>query len=70
MVLLKKNEVAEIARVRPRTIDSWVQNGTLKTIKAGRLNRFRISDLERFLKLPPGSLRVPPRTDREPESGR
>lgn len=56
-MLLTKNDVAEIAKVKPRTVDSWVQRGELKPLKAGtRLNRFLPADVEKFLGLPRGSL--------------
>ena len=59
-MLLIKQEVAQLARVKIRTVDGWVQSGQLRAIKAGkRLNRFRICDLEKFLHLPPGSLTPP-----------
>ncbi len=59
-MLLIKSEVAQLARVKVRTVDAWVQTGQLRTIKAGkRLNRFRLVDVEKFLGLPSGSLKPP-----------
>jgi len=59
-MLLVKAEVAQLARVKARTVDSWVQTGQLRAIKAGsRLNRFLLRDVERFLNVPPGSLSEP-----------
>ncbi len=70
-MLLIKEEVAQLARVKTRTVDSWVQSGQLRAIKAGkRLNRFRLCDLEQFLKLPPGSLHLPPKAAPESEPRR
>jgi hypothetical protein len=49
-----------LARVKPRTVDAWVQSGQLRAIKAGsRLNRFLLRDLEKFLGVPAGSLKPP-----------
>ena len=58
-VLLLKEEVAQLARVKPRTVHSWVQNGQLRAVKAGRLNRFLLRDVEKFLGVGPGTLAVP-----------
>jgi excisionase family DNA binding protein len=59
-MLLTKEEVAALARVKVRTVTSWVQGGSLRAVKAGpRLNRFLLRDVERFLGVPPGSLRLP-----------
>jgi excisionase family DNA binding protein len=59
-MLLLKSEVAELARVKPRTVDAWVQSGRLRVVKAGgRLNRFLLRDLERFLGVPAGTLKAP-----------
>jgi excisionase family DNA binding protein len=55
-VLLIKDEVAKLGRVKPRTVDAWVQNGQLRAIKAGRLNRFLLRDVEKFLGVAPGTL--------------
>ncbi len=59
-MLLLKEEVAKITRVKPRTVDAWVASGRLRPIKAGgRLNRFLLRDVERFLGLPAGTLKAP-----------
>jgi excisionase family DNA binding protein len=58
-VLLIKEEVAKLGRVKARTVDSWVQSGKLRTIKAGRLNRFLLRDVERFLGVAVGTLAPP-----------
>ncbi len=56
-MLLTKLEVAQLARVKPRTVDGWVQRGELRAIKAGpRFNRFLLRDVERFLGVAPGTL--------------
>lgn len=60
-MLLIKEEVASLARVKPRTVDAWVQSGRLRAVKAGgRLNRFLLRDVERFLGVGPGTLEAPP----------
>lgn len=59
MILLTGAEVAEITRVKPRTIHLWVQTGQLHVTKVGRLNRFLLRDIERFLGVPAGTLRPP-----------
>ncbi len=59
-MLLTKAEAAELLRVKTRTIDGWIASGLLRPIKAGpRFNRFRLIDLESFLKVPRGSLKPP-----------
>lgn len=58
MLLMTKKEFAKVARVKDRTIDSWIQRGLIKPVKAGpRLNRFLIRDVEIFLRIRPGTLR-------------
>ncbi len=60
-MLLTKHDIARLARVKPRTVDSWIQAGLLKPIKAGpRLNRFLLADFERFLGLRRGTLKLLP----------
>ncbi len=57
-MLLTKAEVAHLARVKPRTVDSWVQAGILRPVKVGpRLNRFLLSDVEKLFGLRRGTLR-------------
>jgi excisionase family DNA binding protein len=59
-MLLTKEEVAQLARVKPRTVDAWVQRGELRAIKAGpRFNRFLLRDVEKFLGIAAGSLTLP-----------
>ena len=56
-MLLTKVEVAQLARVKPRTVDAWVQRGELRAVKAGpRFNRFVLKDVEKFLGVAPGTL--------------
>ncbi len=57
-MLLTKTEVARLCKVKPRTVDSWISRGILRPRKLGpRLNRFHVSDIEKLMKLPAGSLR-------------
>jgi excisionase family DNA binding protein len=59
-ILLVKEEVAQLARVKPRTVDGWVQRGELRALKVGgRLNRFTVREVERFLGVTPGTLKLP-----------
>ena len=60
-MLLVKQEVAALARVKVRTVDAWVQDGRLRAYKAGgRLNRFLLRDVEQFLGVEPVTLAPPP----------
>lgn len=54
--LLTKDEVARLLGVSPRTIDAWTQSGKLRVVKTGRLNRYLMRDVERFLNLKAGTL--------------
>ena len=57
-MLLTKSEAARLLKVKERTIDAWIAKGLLRPRKLGpRLNRFHVADLEKFMKLPSGSLR-------------
>ena len=57
-MLLTKHDIARLARVKPRTVDSWVQSGILKPVKVGpRLNRLLLSDVEKLFGLRRGTLR-------------
>ena len=47
--LLRIEEAAKIATVRPSTIASWLTQGKLPRIKIGRLTRIFRQDLERFI---------------------
>lgn len=59
MVLLTKEEFAAIAQVKTRTVYAWVHSGRVRALKpGGRLLRFRADEIEKFLGLPPGSLRA------------
>jgi excisionase family DNA binding protein len=59
-MLLTKEEVAVLARVKPRTVDGWVQRGKLRAVKAGpRFNRFVMKDVEKFLGVAAGTLSPP-----------
>ena len=57
--MLLRDEVAALFRVRPRTIDAFVASGRLRATKVGgRLNRFLVRDVERFLGVPAGTLQL------------
>ncbi len=57
-MLLTRSEVAKLLKVKERTVDSWIAKGLLRPRKVGpRLNRFHVADIEKFMKLPSGSLR-------------
>jgi excisionase family DNA binding protein len=60
--LLMGTEVAELTRVKLRTVHSWVQDGRLRVVKVGRLNRFLLRDVERFVGVAPGTLKAPTST--------
>ena len=47
--LLTMDEVANILGVKKSTIYQWVHLGFIPVTKAGRLNRFRKEDIERFI---------------------
>jgi excisionase family DNA binding protein len=48
--LLSRAEAAAYLGLRPQTLASWAVSGrySLPFVKAGRLARYRLSDLERF----------------------
>lgn len=56
--LLDKRDVARILKISPRSVDWLLATGKMKARKVGVLNRWLLSDLEKFLKVPPGSLRA------------
>lgn len=59
-ILLVKEEVATILRVKARTVDGYVQRGELRALKVGgRLNRFTLREVARFIGVEPGTLAVP-----------
>jgi excisionase family DNA binding protein len=47
--LLTVQEVAEKLKVHENTVYRYIQEGKLKTVRAGDLYRIRVSDLEDFL---------------------
>jgi predicted site-specific integrase-resolvase len=49
--LLNRVEAAEFLGVKPQTLAIWATTGrySLPLIKVGRLAKYRLSDLERFL---------------------
>ena len=48
--LLRIEEAARIATVKPPTIASWLSQGKLPRVKVGRLTRILRSDLEAFIR--------------------
>lgn len=48
--LLKVEQAAEIATVRPSTIRSWLTKGKLPRLKVGRCTRILREDLENFIR--------------------
>lgn len=48
-VYLTADEVAEVAKVRPQTVRSWVSNKVLPGHYAGRKLRIRLDELEEFM---------------------
>jgi excisionase family DNA binding protein len=42
-------EIAKLLKLRPRTIQLWVQDGRLKAYQFGRKYRIRQDDLQAFL---------------------
>ncbi len=56
--LLDRHDVARILKISVRSVDWLIHSGKLRPRKVGALNRWLISDLEKFLKVPAGSLRA------------
>lgn len=48
-IFLTANEVAELTKVRPQTVRSWVSSGVLPAHYAGRKLRVRLDELEAFM---------------------
>ncbi len=46
---LTKIEVAELLRLTPRAIDSWMARGLLPYYKIGKTVRFRLRDIQEHL---------------------
>ena len=47
--LLNPKEVAEMLGVKPSTIYQWTHTGYIPHMKLGKLVRFRLQDIERWL---------------------
>lgn len=47
--LLTVNDVAALLQLRPSTIYSWAQEGSIPSLKIGRAIRFRTSDIDAWL---------------------
>lgn len=50
-VLLTPEEAADRLQVKPSTIKSWLREGKLKGLKAGKAWRIQLSELQRFLEM-------------------
>jgi len=48
--IMNKSEVAKLLQISERKIDYLRQAGELQCVKIGRIVRFRLEDVERFLK--------------------
>lgn len=48
--LLTVADIAKHCQVSQRTVRRWIDNGSLKAGRLGRLRRIRRSDFEKFLK--------------------
>lgn len=47
--LLRVEDVAAILSIKPITVYLWSWQGKIKSIKIGRLVRFREADIQRFI---------------------
>jgi excisionase family DNA binding protein len=47
-VLYTTDEVAQLLKVAPRTVQDWIRKGQLPAVKYGRIYRVRAEDLQRF----------------------
>jgi excisionase family DNA binding protein len=48
--LLTTEEVAELLRVKPRTVRSWVHLERIPVVRIGRTVRFKVDEIELWLK--------------------
>ena len=48
-ILLTPEEAADRLQVKPSTIKSWLRDGKLKGLKAGKVWRIQLPELQRFL---------------------
>lgn len=50
--LLNRKQAAEFLRIKPRTLATWASTGrySLPFVKVGRSVRYRIEDLEAFMR--------------------
>ena len=48
--LLAVKEVADILNCSPRSVAAWTASGQLGSVKLGGLRRYRIEDVEDFIK--------------------
>jgi hypothetical protein len=47
--LISGNKFAHLAQVHWRTPSRWAERGLIDSIKIGRLTRYRLSDVKKFL---------------------
>lgn len=50
MKLLDISQLSEIINIKKKTIYDWTHKGLIPYVKVGRLLRFDINDIERWLK--------------------
>jgi predicted site-specific integrase-resolvase len=50
-VLKSRKEAAEFLGIKPQTLGAWASLGRydLRQVKVGRLSKYRLADLERFI---------------------
>ena len=48
--LLKVEEVSDLLSIKPITVYAWAEQKKIKSLKIGRLLRFRESDIRDFVK--------------------
>ncbi len=48
--LLSVQDVANLLNIKPMTIYLWAEQGRLKSVKFGRLLRFKEADIKDFIK--------------------
>ncbi len=48
--LLRVEDVAAMLSIKPITVYAWAEQGKLKSLKLGRLLRFKEADIREFIK--------------------
>ncbi len=64
--LLTVNEVADMLRCSPRIVAAWTASGDLASVKLGRLRRYRVADVEDFIRRNLSGTAQTPVTDAKP----